>query len=69
MPAEGVDLTPKENLLSTSEILELSRLFVRQGVTKVRLTGGEPLVRPDLIDVISMLCVIFTMADQMYLLV
>ncbi|XP_041353494.1 molybdenum cofactor biosynthesis protein 1-like isoform X2 [Gigantopelta aegis] len=53
MPAEGVDLTSKENLLSTSEILELSRLFVRQGITKVRLTGGEPLVRPDLVNVIK----------------
>ena len=46
MPAEGVDLTPEERLLTEGEILRLARLFVRHGVTKVRLTGGEPLVRP-----------------------
>ncbi|XP_064602274.1 molybdenum cofactor biosynthesis protein 1-like [Liolophura sinensis] len=48
MPEEGVDLTPKQRLLSTSEIITLSKLFVKEGVTKIRLTGGEPLVRADL---------------------
>ena len=54
MPENGVDLTPKEQLLSTEEILKLSELFVREGVTKIRLTGGEPLVRKDLPDIIGM---------------
>lgn len=47
MPAEGVPLAPRENLLTTSEIVRLTRLFVRLGVEKIRLTGGEPLVRKD----------------------
>ena len=51
MPAEGVPLTPRDNLLSTREIVHLASIFVDNGVDKIRLTGGEPLVRPD-IDVI-----------------
>ena len=53
MPGEGVDLTPKDRLLSSEEILRLATLFVSEGVTKIRLTGGEPLVRGDLVDIIS----------------
>lgn len=53
MPEEGVKLTPRGQLLSTSEVLTLARLFVREGVDKIRLTGGEPLIRPDVLDIIS----------------
>ncbi|KAI8866584.1 molybdenum cofactor biosynthesis prote [Ramicandelaber brevisporus] len=53
MPAEGVDLTPSGQLLSTSEIARLARLFVNEGVTKIRLTGGEPTIRKDLVDIVS----------------
>ncbi|XP_041827865.1 molybdenum cofactor biosynthesis protein 1 isoform X2 [Melanotaenia boesemani] len=53
MPEEGVKLTPRGQLLSTSEVLTLARLFVREGVEKIRLTGGEPLIRPDVLDIIS----------------
>ncbi|XP_072498112.1 molybdenum cofactor biosynthesis protein 1 isoform X3 [Notamacropus eugenii] len=55
MPEEGVPLTPKADLLTTREILTLSRLFVKEGVDKIRLTGGEPLVRPDVIDIVAQL--------------
>ncbi|CAH1263454.1 MOCS1 [Branchiostoma lanceolatum] len=53
MPEAGVDLTPKQKLLSTEEVVTLARLFVSQGVNKIRLTGGEPLVRPDVVDIVS----------------
>ncbi|XP_068194870.1 molybdenum cofactor biosynthesis protein 1 isoform X1 [Antennarius striatus] len=53
MPEEGVKLTPRSQLLSTSELLTVSRLFVQEGVDKIRLTGGEPLIRPDVLDIIS----------------
>ncbi|XP_059209217.1 molybdenum cofactor biosynthesis protein 1 isoform X2 [Centropristis striata] len=53
MPEEGVKLTPRSQLLSTSEILTLARLFVQEGVEKIRLTGGEPLIRPDVLDIIA----------------
>ena len=44
MPEEGVELTPNQDLLSTEEIIKLSKLFVQQGVNKIRFTGGEPTV-------------------------
>lgn len=53
MPEDGVELTPKEHLLTTEEILRMSRLFVQEGITKVRLTGGEPLLRKDLVQVVE----------------
>ncbi|XP_038584379.1 molybdenum cofactor biosynthesis protein 1 isoform X2 [Micropterus salmoides] len=53
MPEEGVKLTPRGQLLSTSEVLTLARLFVQEGVEKIRLTGGEPLIRPDVLDIIT----------------
>ncbi|XP_068436344.1 molybdenum cofactor biosynthesis protein 1 isoform X2 [Clinocottus analis] len=53
MPDEGVKLTPRSELLSTPEVLTLARLFVREGVKKIRLTGGEPLIKPDVLDIIK----------------
>lgn len=55
MPEEGVQLTPRENILSFEEIDRLARLFVRNGVDKIRLTGGEPLVRKQIEDLAEML--------------
>jgi cyclic pyranopterin phosphate synthase len=49
MPEEGVELSPPARLLTTLEIVYLSSLFVSQGVTKIRLTGGEPTVRKDIV--------------------
>ncbi|CAH1001983.1 GTP 3',8-cyclase 1 [Neolewinella maritima] len=48
MPAEGIDFAPRDALLTYDEILFLADVLAEQGVTKVRLTGGEPLVRRDL---------------------
>jgi cyclic pyranopterin phosphate synthase len=53
MPAEGVELTPSQKLLSTPEILRLAKIFVKAGITKIRLTGGEPTVRKDLYDIMG----------------
>jgi len=53
MPEEGVDLSPDGEILTTEEILRLAGLFVQQGVTKIRLTGGEPLVRKDIVEVVK----------------
>lgn len=54
MPAEGVELSPKEHLLTTPEVLTLCRLFIQEGITKIRLTGGEPLLRKDLVEIVGM---------------
>ncbi|XP_069464848.1 molybdenum cofactor biosynthesis protein 1 isoform X2 [Ambystoma mexicanum] len=55
MPEEGVKLTPKSELLTTQEIITIARLFVKEGVDKIRLTGGEPLIRPDVVDIVAQL--------------
>jgi len=48
MPAEGVPLSPKSHLMTYEEIYEIAKIFVNHGVTKIRLTGGEPLIRKDI---------------------
>ena len=55
MPESGVDLTEKSKLLSSDELIKVAKIFVDEGVKKIRLTGGEPLVRPDVIDIIAKL--------------
>jgi len=53
MPEQGVALTPSPNLLTSSEILKLAQIFIKNGVTKIRWTGGEPTLRPDLCDIVG----------------
>ncbi|HBK84350.1 MAG TPA: cyclic pyranopterin phosphate synthase MoaA, partial [Flavobacterium sp.] len=43
MPADGILLSPKSNLMQADEIYEIAKIFVDNGVDKIRLTGGEPL--------------------------
>ncbi|PNS17320.1 Molybdenum cofactor biosynthesis protein 1 [Sphaceloma murrayae] len=53
MPSEGVPLSPASDLLTTAEIVYLSSLFISQGVRKIRLTGGEPTVRKDFMELLG----------------
>ena len=55
MPPDGVPLQTPEKILSSSEILTLAQMFTSLGITKIRLTGGEPLLRPDLIELVASL--------------
>src|SRR5436190_18087391 len=55
MPAEGLTWLPKPEILSFEEIARLVGILARMGVSEVRLTGGEPLVRRDLPDLVRML--------------
>ena len=55
MPAEGVKLLPHDSILSFEEIYTLTKRAVELGINKVRLTGGEPLVRHGIVDLVSML--------------
>ena len=52
---DGVSLSPSSHLLTTQEIIYLSRLFVSQGVKKIRLTGGEPTIRKDFLQLVHAL--------------
>ena len=47
MPEEEYEFTPASKLMQAEEIEAISKIFVAQGVNKIRLTGGEPLVRKD----------------------
>jgi GTP 3',8-cyclase len=55
MPAEGLEWLPRDEVLSFEEITRLVRVLAAMGVSEVRLTGGEPLVRRDLPDLVRML--------------
>ena len=55
MPEEGVPHLRHEDILSFEEIAEVTRVAVQMGVVKVRLTGGEPLVRRDIASLVAML--------------
>lgn len=48
---EEMQFLPRKSVLSGEEILRLATLFVELGVEKIRLTGGEPLIRPDIIEI------------------
>ena len=53
MPSEGVQLSPREELMSASEVYEIAKVFVSHGVDKIRLTGGEPLLRKDFGEIVE----------------
>ncbi|MDB0038086.1 GTP 3',8-cyclase MoaA [Polaribacter sp.] len=55
MPAHGIDIVPKEELLTFKEMYRLIRVLTELGVSKVRLTGGEPFVRKDFVGLLEML--------------
>ncbi|MGF9824487.1 GTP 3',8-cyclase MoaA [Brevibacillus agri] len=53
MPADGMEFEPDENILSIYEITEVVRVLAEMGVKKVRLTGGEPLVRKGIEELVA----------------
>lgn len=52
MPEEEYEFTPASKLMQADEIESIAKVFVANGVNKIRLTGGEPLVRKDAADII-----------------
>lgn len=55
MPADGLDWMPSAELLTAAEIERVVRIGTELGITEVRLTGGEPLIRPDVVDIVARL--------------
>jgi molybdenum cofactor biosynthesis enzyme MoaA len=53
MPEEGIELSPKSHILSDDEVIRLATLFVKSGVTKIRLTGGEPTIRKNIVGLVG----------------
>lgn len=52
MPETGVVLTPKSQIMTSDEVIAIAKLFVKNGVDKIRLTGGEPLLRKDFPEIL-----------------
>ena len=55
MPNEQVAVTPSSKLMQADELLGIAKVFVKLGIDKIRLTGGEPLVRKDAKQIIQLL--------------
>ncbi|PBJ14215.1 GTP 3',8-cyclase MoaA [Flavobacterium sp. ACN6] len=55
MPADGIVLSPKASLMTAEEIFGIAQTFAQNGVDKIRLTGGEPLLRKDFPEIIAKL--------------
>ncbi len=63
MPPEGVEFQPRENILRFEEIAEVVEVAASLGVRRLRLTGGEPLVRKDIEKLVAMLSAIDGIED------
>jgi len=63
MPAQGIELLSHHDILTYEEIATVARAAAEMGITKVRLTGGEPLVRARLTDLVSIIATIKTIDD------
>ena len=55
MPSEGIKFAKNKNLLSIEELKLLANTMVDQGIDKIRITGGEPFVRKDLMELLRYL--------------
>jgi len=55
MPAHGIEIVPRDHLLTYKEMYRIIRVLTELGVNKVRLTGGEPFVRKGFVDFLEML--------------
>jgi cyclic pyranopterin phosphate synthase len=55
MPLQGVQLRPRDEYLSYDELLHVIKAGIGLGIDKIRITGGEPLVRPGLVDFLAQL--------------
>ena len=53
MPEEGIEYVPRHELMSYEEMLRIVRLLASLGIEKIRITGGEPFVRRDMMDFLA----------------
>jgi len=58
MPEEGIQLLQHADIISLENIAEVVKVSVGLGIDKIRITGGEPLVRKGIIDLVKMIAVI-----------
>ncbi len=58
MPEQGNEWLARSSILTVDEILEVARTAARLGITTFRLTGGEPLLRPDIVEIVARLAAV-----------
>ena len=63
MPKEGLQWQPRADQLSAQEIVQVVKTAAQGGVTRVRLTGGEPLVFPDIVEIVRRIASIPTIEE------
>ncbi|MBI5327057.1 MAG: GTP 3',8-cyclase MoaA [Deltaproteobacteria bacterium] len=63
MPSDGIPLTDSNNILRYEEFLRIATIAVRHGITKIRITGGEPLVRKGIVEFIEELSKLHDVED------
>ncbi len=63
MPEEGISIIPHKEILTYEEILRIVRVFGTEGISKIRLTGGEPLIRKGIVNFVSRLSEIDEIRD------
>lgn len=63
MPSEGIDFAKNDKLFTIEELVKLSEIVVSQGIDKIRITGGEPFVRKDLMVLLRKLAVLDGLND------
>ncbi len=55
MPEEGIDYMPRQDLLTYEEMIRTVKLLSQMGIEKLRITGGEPFLRKDMMDFLAMI--------------
>ena len=58
MPEDGIPLSPRNYLMTYEEVYTIAKTFVEHGVTKIRLTGGEPFIRKDIHVILKKLAIL-----------
>ena len=58
MPEKGIQYLPKDNLLTFEEMLRVTKIFATQGISKIRITGGEPFLRKDMMQLLESIAAI-----------
>ncbi|UJH67307.1 GTP 3',8-cyclase MoaA [Allomuricauda sp. SCSIO 65647] len=63
MPSEGIDFAKNDKLLTIDELCQVAEILVDQGIDKIRITGGEPFVRKDLMVLLQHLTTLKELKD------
>lgn len=63
MPEDGIKLLKHSDIMSFEEVVELTKTAVDKGITKVKLTGGEPLVRKEIVKLVEAIAAIESIRD------